>query len=166
MPRHPSDRFAAGGPHVLPLRAASSGTPVAALLAPLAAEITAGRRHRGQPLVGITLDADAGQVAASDAGPLRDLLRLLVESACEAAAAAPLRLREVVVTTVVGPGGLEIEVADSGPDTADAKAGLRIAAAGSLVERLSGTLACRACPEGGLAVTLHLPRRNLQRQAA
>jgi signal transduction histidine kinase len=71
----------------------------------------------------------------------------------------------VVVTSVAGTAGLEIEVADSGPGLAGGPHG-SLTAVRPLAERLGGTLAWRGCPEGGSAVTLHLPRRGHQRQAA
>lgn len=165
MPRPSRHRYPSHEQHVLPLRVTAGGSPLADLLTPLVSTIAAERRGLGLPPIGITLDVAAGRVTAGDAGPLADLLRPLVEAACAAAAAAPPRLREVVVTSVNGPCGLEIEVADSGPDH---EVGPRpaIAAIRPLAERLGGTLTCRGCPEGGTAVTLHLPRRGRQRQAA
>lgn len=165
MPRPSRHRYPSDEQHVLPLRATAAGSPLADLLAPLVAAIATERRGRGLPPIGITLDTSAGHVTAGDAGPLADLLRSLVEAACAAAAAAPPRLREVVVTSVAGPDGLEIEVADSGPDR-EVGPQPAVAAIRPLAERLGGTLTCRRCPEGGTAVTLHLPRRGQQRQAA
>ena len=60
--------------------------------------------------------------------------------------------------------GLKI-YADSGPGLAGGPHG-SLTAVRPLAERLGGTLAWRGCPEGGSAVTLHLPRRGHQRQAA
>ena len=157
-------RTAADEPHVLPLRSTASGTPLAELVAPVTAAIASERRARGLPPIPVTLDAAAGQVTAGEAGPLGELLRSLLEAACDASAAAPPRLREVVVTSVAGPAGLEIEVADSGPEPAGPHR--FVSTLRPLAERLGGTLTCRGCPEGGTAVTLSLPRRGQQRQAA
>jgi len=165
MPRPSRQQRPAAEPHLLPLRTAAAGTPLTDLLAPLVAEIVAERRGRGLPPVGVTLDTGAGHVTAGEAGPLGALLRSLVAAACEASAAAPPRLRGVVVTSVAATAGLEIEVADSGPGPAGGPPG-SLTAVRPLAERLGGTLACRGCPEGGTAVTLHLPRRGHQRQAA
>ena len=157
-------RTAADEPHVLPLRTTAAGTPLAELLVPVVAAIASERRACGVPRIDVTLDAAAGQVTAGEAGPLGELLRSLLKAACDASAAAPPRLREVVVTSVAGPAGLEIEVADSGPEPAGPH---RFASTlRPLAERLGGTLTCRGCPEGGTAVTLSLPRRGQQRQAA
>jgi C4-dicarboxylate-specific signal transduction histidine kinase len=165
MPRPSRHQRPAVEPHVLPLRTAASGTPLTGLLAPVVAEIATERHARGLPPVGVTLDTDAGHVTAAEAAALGDLLRSLLAAACEAAAAAPPRLREVVVTSVACTAGLEIEVADSGPGLAGGPHG-SLTAVRPLAERLGGTLAWRRCPEGGSAVTLHLPRRGHQRQAA
>lgn len=158
-------RTAADQPYLLPLRVPASGTSLTDLLAPLVAAIAAERHDAGLPPIHVTLDITAGRVTAGEAGPLRELVRSLVEAACDASAAAPPRLREVVVTSVAGPAGLEIEVADSAPAAAAGPRG-SLTAARPLAERLGGTLTCRGCPEGGIAVTLHLPRRDHQRQAA
>ena len=165
MPRPSRHQRPAAAPHVLPLRTVASSTPLTGLLAPLVAEIAAEQRARGLPPVDVTLDTDAGHVSAAEAAALVDLLRSLLAAACEAAAAAPPRLREVVVTSVHGTAGLEIEVADSGPGLAGGPPD-SLTAVRPLAERLGGTLARRGCPEGGSAVTLHLPRRGHQRQAA
>ena len=165
MPRPPHPRRALAEPSLLPLRAAATGPTLTDLVAPLVVAITADRRSRGLPPVAVTLDTAAGQVTPADAGPLGELVGSLLAAACEAAAAAPPRLREVIVTSVVGPAGLELEVADSGPTPGTAPDEL-LARVRPLVERLGGTLSCRGCPEGGAAVTLQLPRRDRQRQAA
>jgi len=165
MPRPPRPRRPADDQHVLPLRPAVTKPALTDLLASVVATLAAERRERGLPPIGVTLDASAAELPVGDVGLLVDLLGALVESACEAAAAAPPRLREVVVTTVAGPDGLEIEVADSGPGPA-AGPEPALASARPLAERLGGTLTVRGCPEGGTAVTLHLPRRGRQRQAA
>ncbi len=166
MSRHSRPRRpAADEPHLLPLRTGGMGMSLTELLAPLVAAVTAERHDRGQPSVAVTLDTAAGRVTASEAGPLAAVLRSLLEAACAAAAAAPPRLREVVVTSIAGPAGLEIEVADSGPEITAGQRGASPAVS-PLTERLGGTLVSRGCPEGGVAVTLHLPRRGQQRQAA
>jgi hypothetical protein len=139
--------------------------PLTELLAPLVAAIAAERCDRGLPPIDVTLDTAAGRVTAVEAGPLVELVRALVAAACDASAAAPPRLREVVVTSVVGPAGLEIEVADSATEPAADQLGC-VATVRPLAERLGGTLTRRGCPEGGTAVTLHRPRRGHQRQAA
>ena len=161
MPSFAEDRQAEG-PHLLPLRPLPQAGGLASLLESLAAEVTAERRARGLAPVTMTLDASAGRVAPTDIDTLREVVAPLLAAACEAAASAPPRLREVVVTTVDTGSCLEIEVADSGLGTAPAA----LAAAGPALARLGGTIACARCPDGGLAVTLRLPHHRLKSRAA
>lgn len=150
------------GPHLLPLWPLPSGGGLAGLLAAVVAQVASERQARGLPPVTVTLDASAGRVAPTDLDALRDAVAPLVAAACEAAASAPPRLREVVVTTVDTAAALEIEVADSGTGTVPAAlAAARPAAAG-----LGGTIAAVRCPDGGLAVTLRLPHHRLKSRAA
>lgn len=161
MPLFAEDRQAEG-PHVLPLRPLHAAGGLVGLLESLAAEVAAERRTRGQPHVTVTLDASPGRVAPADLDAIREAVAPLLAVACEAAASAPPRLREVVVTTIDTGTCLEIEVADSGTGIASAA----LAAAGPPIARLGGTVACARCPEGGLAVTLRLPNHRLKCRAA
>jgi len=118
----------------------------------------------------IVIDVDPGHVVDADAGTVRRALQALLEAAFNAAARpAPPRegpaLHEVVVTSVVTPAGVEIEIADSGADTPHAL-DLTLATTRSALGRLDGTLRVDACPEGGRAVTVVLPHRSAQRMAA
>jgi C4-dicarboxylate-specific signal transduction histidine kinase len=149
------------GPQVLPLRPASGQCLVAVLEAVVAA-VAAEREAGGLPAVAVVLDAASGRIQQADAAPLKAALGPLVAAACEAAATAPARLREVLVTVVDTTTALEIEVADSGSGLAPDP----LVATCPSVERLGGTLAWRRCPEGGLAVTLRLPHRHRQSRAA
>ena len=161
MPSFAEDRQSEG-PHLLPLWPVPQAGGLASLLESLAAEVAAERHARGLPAVTVTLDASAGRVAPTDLDTLREVVAPLLAAACEAAAAAPPRLREVVVTTVDTGTCLEIEVADSGAGTAPAA----LAASGPALARLGGTVACARCPDGGLAVTLRLPHHRLKSRAA
>ena len=104
----------------------------------------------------------------------------------------PLAIREVVVTSIDVGDAIEIEVADSGPALSDPVrkwlndharndqarndrhasgdtpegAGLALAAVRAATARIDGTLWSANCPEGGVAITLRLPRRQAQRLAA
>ncbi|MFM8413658.1 MAG: hypothetical protein ACKOCX_02940 [Planctomycetota bacterium] len=161
MPSFAEDRQAEG-PHLLPLRPLPQAGGLASLLESLAAQVASERRASGLPQVIVTLDASAGRVAPTDLDTLREAVAPLLAAACEAAASAPPRLREVVVTTVDTGSCLEIEVADSGSGPAPAA----LAAAEPPVARLGGTVACARCPDGGLAVTLRLPHHRLKSRAA
>jgi C4-dicarboxylate-specific signal transduction histidine kinase len=149
------------GPQVLPLRPASGRCLVAVLEAVVAA-VAAEREAAGLPPVAVVLDAASGRIRQTDAAPLTAALGPLVAAACEAAATAPARLREVVVTVVDTTTAVEIEVADSGSGQAPDP----LVTTCPSVERLGGTLAWRRCPEGGLAVTLRLPHHRRQSRAA
>jgi len=90
------------------------------------------------------------------------------------------------VTSVDVGDAIEIEVADSGPslsvgvrnwlnqtapgstesDSIPADAGFALAAVRAAAARIQGTLNAANCPEGGVAITLRLPRRQAQRLAA
>ena len=95
-------------------------------------------------------------------------------------------VREVIVTSVDVGSAIEIEVADSGPSLSEGVrrwlnqamqssaevgfapegAGLALAAIRAAVARINGTLHAANCPEGGVAITLSLPRLQSQRLAA
>lgn len=129
-------------------------------------EIVSGIR----PDVPVTLDIAAAHRVSTGAAGLADALAALVETACETATmpAGPSevpQVAEVVVTSVDSGTALEIEVADSGPVTAPARAAA-LAAAHAVATRHGGHVAVRPCPEGGTAVTIHLPHRQASRRAA
>jgi len=155
------------------------------LLASIVADCCRSARERGLPSVSVTLDVPGGQPVPAAAAPLRRLLESLLRRAVESAAGAaregdaPL-LREVLVTSVDADDAVEIEVADSGArlptnvgawlagrcDETPVGAGLALAAVRSAADRIGGTIHGTNCPEGGVAVTLRLPRRRAQRLAA
>lgn len=163
------------------------------LLATILADCGRVRREQGRPPLAATLDVSAHHEQAIGADPslvrrvLEPLIRRAMESATqpEATGQSPA-VREIVVTSVDVGSAIEIEVADSGPalpepvrrwlsDTADGihassitpdGAGLALAAVRAAAARIDGTLSAANCPEGGVAITLRLPRRQAQRMAA
>ena len=167
--------------------------PSQGLLATILADCARVRREQGRPPLAATLDVATHHEQALVADPtlvrrvLEPLIRRAMESAAEADAngESPV-VREVVVTSVDVGSAIEIEVADSGPalpepvrkwlnDTADGihassitpdGAGLALAAVRAAATRIAGTLSAANCPEGGVAITLRLPRRQAQRLAA
>jgi hypothetical protein len=146
--------FAAGdiGPRILPLWA----TPTAGDL--VATAVAAARRTA--PAVRFACDIDPRTPSFGESQPLATLLAALVQQAAAAAVVPDPEsdlppLCEVVVTAVETAAGLEIEVADSGAPRAAVAAELEAMAA-----RIGGSLVVAACPEGGTAVTLQLPRRR------
>jgi len=140
-----------------------------------------------------TLDVSLHHEQALLAEPalIRRAVEPLIRRAFESAAQPhdsrePMAIREVVVTSVDVGDAIEIEVADSGPALSDSVrtwlndsanglhgpnatpegTGLAIAAVRAAAARIDGTLHAANCPEGGVAITLRLPRRQAQRLAA
>jgi len=123
---------------------------------------------------------------------LEPLIRRAFESATELdASRASQPLREIVVTSIDLGDAIEVEVADCGPSLADPVrrwlnqsahdqaargssavgtapegTGLALIAIRAAASRLAGTLHAAHCPEGGVALTLRLPRRQARRMAA
>ncbi len=117
MARSHHDGPADAGPDLLPLRSAAAGISLQPVLESLVSTILTEYEGRGRGGVTVSIDAEVDVAAASVAG-LTDLLTPLVAAACEAAATAPERLREVIITAVQTATTLEIEVADSAPPPA------------------------------------------------
>jgi len=135
------------------------------------------RRHAdtGVPLPQLTVDVSPGHVLPGDAEIVKSLLEQWLAEAVRAAAgnAAMARSAEVVITSVQYADRLEVEIADTGPAVAqrrgasEAVAGrLRTAAEQTLLDRLQAAVRLDDCPEGGVALTLCLPRQSLRRAAA
>lgn len=150
-------------PRILPL-AASRAASVRAVVDPLV------RRHAAAHAgVHVSLDGADGHEFDADPAVVRELLEPLVAAAF-ASAARPARasdgpcLHEVDVVVVATVDGLELEIADSGPDepfAARLPAHVRDVAA-----RCGAELRVTACAAGGTAVTVRFPRRGARRQAA
>jgi hypothetical protein len=119
----------------------------------------------------VTVCLDVAEAHAPEADPqaVAGPLGQLLDAACAAAAAPAPRgesptLREVVVTTIDTGDALEIEVADSAADPSRQRAA--VADLRPLVERAGWGLSLAACPDGGTAVTLRIPRRRGRSLAA
>lgn len=150
-------------PRILPLPTA--GVAVRGLLDEAVSAARA--RHADAGLVEVAIDAAPGTRVPGDAATLRGLVDRLVADALVAAARSSgdgPPLHEVVVTVVETADAIELEIADSGPSTpADDRCP-------AVVRELAARCGCRlhvaTCPEGGMAVTVRLPRREVRRQAA
>jgi len=155
--------------HLLPLPAAAADAGLAPLIRSLVADLVADRRRRGLPEVRIELDVAADLPLPAEPATIQAGLGPLLAAACAAAARGPAgsgpRICEVLVTAVETAAGLELEVADSGPGPAGLPAAA-VAAARQFAGRCGGDVHLAACPEGGAAVTLRLPRRRRDRRAA
>jgi K+-sensing histidine kinase KdpD len=169
------------------------GPPSAGLVSSIVADCQRGRRERGQPTPKTTLDVshEHEQSVLADAASVRravePLVRRAIESAAQPAATRETpAVAEVVVTTVDLGDAIEVEVADSGPALPDhvrkwlnektgrsyhanvvpEGAGLALAAVRAVVARIGGAIHATNCPDGGVAITLRLPRRQARRMVA
>jgi len=151
-------------PRILPLPTA--GIAVRGLLDESVA--VASMRDPSAARVSVAIDAAPGLRVPGDAGVLRGLVDRLV---ADALAAAALRscgdgppVHEVVITVVETADAVELEIADSGPAASEHDR------CPPSVRDLAARCGCRlhvaGCPEGGTAVTVRLPRREVRRQAA
>jgi K+-sensing histidine kinase KdpD len=163
------------------------------LLSSILADCTRARREQGQPQLAAMLDVSQQheQSLLADPSLVRRALEPLVRRALESAAQSdasrePPLVREVIVTSIDLGDAIEIEVADSGQALSDGVrkwlgenphhpndtgvvpegAGLALVAVRAAVTRIDGTLRAVNCPEGGVAITLRLPRRQARRLAA
>jgi len=131
------------------------------------------RRHcadHGIPDCDVAIDVADRHVLQVDRSTVRDilaglLLRAFDNAARPAAASDAPHVREIVVTSIEHAHAIEIEVADSGP-VASAGRVAALTAARAFTMRHGGHVAVRPCPEGGTAVTIHLPHRQASRRAA
>ena len=146
------------GPRILPIWA----VPTVGDL--VATAVAAARRDA--PAVRFACDIDPQLARCGDPQPLAGLLAAVMQQAVAAAIVPDPHsdlppLREVVVTAVDTGTAVEIEVADSGAARVPVTADLETMAA-----RLGGSLVVAACPEGGTAITLRVPRRRARGMAA
>ena len=135
------------------------------------------RQHAdtGVPLPRVVVDVPCSQRFEGDAVALADLLSFWLQDAVRAAAgnAAMARTAEVLVTSVEYPDCVEIEIADSGPSLAE-RQGLGGGVVGrvhesvqqKLLDQVCGDVRLDDCAEGGVAVTLRVPKAVSQRMAA
>lgn len=167
--RSPKPKSAA--PRIIPMRSPvrpeQDGHTLRGALGRVAADVA--RSVHGLPTVTISLDVPDAHAADAAPEAVAAPLRRLLEAACAAVVAPAARgecppVREVVVTTVDTGTALEIEVADSAADVSRQEAA--VVELQSLVARAGWTLSSAPCPDGGLAVTLRIPRRRGRSLAA
>ena len=156
-------------PRIIPLRPHARGPRDTSVFRDAVVRLSAAARDRGPAGVTVSLDVDVAHAPDAEPAALAGPLGRLLDAACAAAAApAPRgecpRLSEVVVTTIDTGDALEIEVADSAADAARQQAA--VADLRPLVDRAGWGLSLAACPDGGTAVTLRIPRRRGRSLAA
>ena len=168
----PSDRSPGhAAPRIIPMRSHArpeqDALTLRGTLGRVAADVA--RSIHGLPTVTISLDVPDAHAADAAPEAVATPLRRLLEAACAAVVAPAPRgecpqMREVLVTTVDTGAALEIEVADSAADVSRQEAA--VAELRPLIERSGWTLSSAPCPDGGLAVTLRIPRRRGRSRAA
>ena len=136
------------------------------------------QRHHadtGVPLPHVAVDVPRAHGFEGNIAVLKELLSVWLRDAVRAAAgnAAMARTAEVLITSVDYPDCIEIEIADSGPSLSK-RQGLVGGVAGSvhvvaqqkLLDQVRGDVRFDDCAEGGVAVTLRVPKMVSQRMAA
>ena len=136
------------------------------------------QRHHadtGVPLPHVAVDVPRDHKFDGNVAVLKELLSVWFRDAVRAAAgnAAMARTAEVLVTSVEYPDCIEIEIADSGPSLAE-RQGLGGGVVGrvhesvqqKLLDQVRGDVRLDDCAEGGVAVTLRVPKVVSQRMAA
>jgi len=136
------------------------------------------QRHHadtGVPLPHVAVDVPRTHGFEGNIAVLKELLSVWLRDAVRAAAgnAAMARTAEVLITSVDYPDCIEIEIADSGPSLSK-RQGLVRGVAGSvhvvaqqkLLDQVRGDVRFDDCAEGGVAVTLRVPKMVSQRMAA
>jgi signal transduction histidine kinase len=123
-----------------------------------------------------TIDVPKHLGILADSEMLRRAVTQLVANAVECMSAGG----RLVITSYHGAGGLELEVADSGPGLSDEalrhafdpyyttkrnSAGLGLAHVQRIAQLHGGDVVATNCPEGGAAFTLRFPPRAQQRAA-
>ena len=127
--------------------------------------------------IDVSLDVPPNSVVTADREMMRRAILNLVLNSIDAMP----RGGEIVVTSYLRRGGLELEIADSGPGLPDddkgkvfdpfftTKAtgtGLGLSIVNRIVEAHGGRVTAMNCPEGGAAFTIELPPRRAMGVAA
>lgn len=120
----------------------------------------------------LAMDVPLNVQVSADREMLRRAIMNLVLNAIDVLPAGG----ELVITSIDGPHGLELEVADSGPGidreqlgqlfepfftTKADGTGLGLAIVQRIAETHGGKVTAMNCPEGGAAFTIHIPRRAM-----
>ncbi|MEN6452203.1 MAG: ATP-binding protein [Thermoguttaceae bacterium] len=147
------------------------------LLRPLVEEVVQSLSLRlAAQAIEMTIDIPEREMVLAD----REMLRRAVRNLMLNAAAAMPDGGSLVTTSATTPDAVELEIADSGPALSDfgrrhafdttgiderGATGCTLAIVRHIAEIHQGTVTVANCPEGGVAVTLQLPR-PIAREAA
>jgi signal transduction histidine kinase len=127
--------------------------------------------------IGVILDIPADLVATANRG----LIRRAVEHLMLGAIAAMPKGGSLWATSAAGPNVVELEVADTGPtlsdearrhvfdspsDTERGASGWELAMVHHIAQIHGGSVTAANCPDGGVAMTLRIPRRVALEAAA
>lgn len=127
---------------------------------------------------GIEVDVDVPPQTLLTAD--RELIRQAVGNLVLNSVDAMAHGGELVITSYESRGGLELEIADSGPGlnkeelqrafepsftTKPSGAGLGLAVVHQIADLHGGTVEAMNCPEGGAAFTMKIPRRAMEAAA-
>ncbi len=122
--------------------------------------------------IDVEVDVPVGQSIFAD----REMLRRAVLNLLLNAVDAMPEGGELVVTSIEGSHGIELEVADNGPGLSEEQqthlfdpfyttkasgTGLGLAIVHRIVEAHGGRITAMNCPEGGVAFTIEIPRRAM-----
>ena len=135
------------------------------------------RQHAdsGVPLPHVSVDVPGTHRFEGNVVVLDQLLNVWLCDAVRAAAgsAAMARTAEVLITSVEYADCIEIEIADSGPSLVDRQklsggvvGRVHTVAQRNLLDQVHGDIRLDDCAEGGVAVTLRLPKVISQRMVA
>ncbi len=135
------------------------------------------RQHAdsGVPLPHVSVDVPRAHRFEGNVVVLEELLNVWLCDAVRAAAgsAAMARTAEVLITSVEYADFIEIEIADSGPSLSERqKLGggvvgrVHAVSQQKLLDQVCGDMRLDDCAEGGVAVTMRLPKVVSQRMAA
>jgi signal transduction histidine kinase len=132
---------------------------------------------RGEPSIDLSIDIPADLTVSGD----RKMLRRAIEYLIEGAAAAMPDGGALLATSATGPEGVELEIADTGPSLSDddrrhvfdpsdtaprGVVGWDMALVRHVAEVHGGSVTAVNCPEGGVALTLRIPRPKVLEAAA
>jgi len=151
------------------------GSALQGIVGEVVSELQRHHADTGVPLPHVAVDVPCAHRFDGNIVVLKELLNVWLRDAVRAAAgnAAMARTAEVLVTSVDYPDCIEIEIADSGPSLLERQGlgrgvigSVHVVAQQKLLDQVRGDVRLDDCAEGGVAVTLRVPKMVSQRMAA